>query len=454
MKSPTKERKASYASLTVQVVRESAEPIPVAEIMHRVHRLRPIETRSPEATIRSAIGGCYLIANTGEGKYWWYPRLLAGSRVRVPLVASDLAQKRILFSSDARELLWPSFFSIQTFTDREPIKIELTSGGRAELPLDFFGNGIWGTTGSQEFWNWIQASQASGDDALIIEAIDAEARHYQVNLEFRVTRDDPTLRRRTEEIEQAARERLWQRRAQGMAEWEMVKYLLLAGYYRHPVPPMPITPIWHRVISQLADTEAASVQPLRKKRKARTVYALKIRLAEIDPPVWRRVLVADTTTLGELHWIIQLSMGWTNSHLHQFEIDGTYYSDPDFELSEALEDIRNEHRMTIGKAILGEVDRFIYEYDFGDSWRHEVRVEEEYPLNEGDVYPQCVAGERACPPEDCGGVWGYTNFLKVIFDPSHPEHEETLVWAGGSFEPDRFDLEAVNWKLKKLSEDW
>jgi len=446
-----KEQKTSYAALTERVVRESAEPIPFVEIMRRVHHLRRIETRSPESTIRSAIGQCYLIANTGDGRYWWYPRLLKGSRVRVPLVATDFEQNRIIFNNEVRELLWPSFFAGQRLGDREPVDLKLPDGARTPLPLDFFGNGVWGTTGSRDFWKWLRASRAADGDALIIEAIDAETRHYQVSLDAKAERDAAVLRSRTEEVEQAAREHLWRRRAQGSAVWEMAKYLLVAGYYRHTVPPEPITHIWNRVLSQFGAAEAAAERRRTKRVKARKVYELKITLCETDPPIWRRVLITDNATLGDLHWVIQLSMGWTNSHLNQFIIDGVCYSDPEFELDEGLDEVRDEHRATLGKVITGETARFIYDYDFGDSWRHEIFVERIHPLRQGETYPRCISGERACPPEDCGGVWGYANFLAAINDMSHPDREELLEWAGGSFDPDRCNLNGVNWQLKRLS---
>ncbi len=182
-------------------------------------------------------------------------------------------------------------------------------------------------------------------------------------------------------------------------------------------------------------------------KKANKVYQLKITLLECKPAIWRRVTVTDGSTLYDLHLIIQQSLGWTNSHLHQFIIDGEYYSDPEFELGEYLKAVHDEYVTTLDKVIAGEKARFIYEYDFGDSWEHEIRVEKILPLNEGGTYPQCIAGARACPPEDCGGVWGYAEFLDAIRDPSHPEHKQMLGWIGGSFDPEHFDLEIINRRL-------
>jgi hypothetical protein len=93
--------------------------------------------------------------------------------------------------------------------------------------------------------------------------------------------------------------------------------------------------------------------------------------------------------------------------------------------------------------------QFTYEYDFGDSWRHEILVEKVLAPEAGGRYPQCVAGKRACPPEDCGGVWGYERFLEVIKDEDDPEHEETLEWAGGSFDPEAFSVEEANEALQE-----
>ena len=153
MTNPEKQPTQSYTSLVQQVVREAQEPIPVAEIMRRVHSLRPIESQSPERLIRNAVSQSRLVANTGDGRYWWYPRLLKGSRVRVPLIASDLELGRIVFDHDARDLLWPSFFAGSEQVDRNPIELRLGAGDCVSLPFEHFGEGVWGTTGSTKFWS-------------------------------------------------------------------------------------------------------------------------------------------------------------------------------------------------------------------------------------------------------------------------------------------------------------
>src|SRR5262249_15835266 len=363
----------SYASLVRQILQEAPEPITAAEILRRVGWIRRVETRSPENTIRSALALCRLIANDGEGRYGWFPRMLKGSIVRAPLFASDLLRERIYFDDEVRDLLWPSFFAGQgELLDRNPVAIELPSGSHTSLSLDHFGQGNWGTLGTPDFWNWLQTCRATTGDALIIEAVDAEARRYRVSFDAQAGRDAAAFRKRTEEVEQAAEDYLWRHRAYGVAVWSIARHLLAAGYYRNPVPPEAISVIWNRVVPAQMIGERMIGRRRMTRRKTRKVYQLMVILSESNPPIWRRLLVADSATLYDLHWFIQLSMGWTNSHLHQFIIDEQYYSDPEFELDEDFGTVHDETATILGKVIKEEGSRFVYEYDFGDSWKHEI----------------------------------------------------------------------------------
>jgi len=176
------------------------------------------------------------------------------------------------------------------------------------------------------------------------------------------------------------------------------------------------------------------------------VYQLKVTLKGSKPPIWRRIQVRGNTTLAKLHGIIQTAMGWTDSHLHQFTIDGVSYGtpDPDGEL-----ELKSERRVKLGQLVARGKARFRYEYDFGDSWDHEIEVEQILPPEPGVRYPVCLAGKLACPPEDCGGIWGYVEFLEAIGNPEHEEHEAMLEWVGGAFAPEAFDLVAVNRLLQQ-----
>lgn len=184
-------------------------------------------------------------------------------------------------------------------------------------------------------------------------------------------------------------------------------------------------------------------------KKPASIYQLKVTLDNIRPPVWRRVQVSGNTTLLRLHRVLQAVMGWQDYHLHQFMIEGVTYADPAYD-EWGDWGIEPEEQYRLGQLVPGEGFRFHYEYDFGDSWMHTVLVEKIAPAEEGLHYPICLKGKRSCPPEDVGGVGGYWNFLQAIADPGHPEHGEYLEWVGGAFDPEAFDLEAVNAGLRRI----
>lgn len=177
------------------------------------------------------------------------------------------------------------------------------------------------------------------------------------------------------------------------------------------------------------------------------IYQLKVTLKGTKPPIWRRIQVPADTRLGKLHRILQTVMGWTDSHLHQFIVGETFYGVPDrdFDL-----DVRSERTVRLDQVLPAPKAKIVYEYDFGDSWEHELLLEKIVPPDPATRYPICLAGKRACPPEDVGGVWGYAEFLETITSPDHPEHEEMLDWVGGEFDPEEFDLQAVNSQLARI----
>lgn len=182
------------------------------------------------------------------------------------------------------------------------------------------------------------------------------------------------------------------------------------------------------------------------------VYRLKVTLKGSKPPIWRRLEVPGEITLAKLHRILQVAMGWTDSHLHSFRIGETYYRepDPDFDPGFSLIEVKNEKRFRLQQVAFREKMKFLYEYDFGDGWEHEILVEKILPMTENSRHPVCIKGVRACPPEDIGGIWGYYTFLKIMQDPRHPEHQDLMEWAGGHFDPDRFDLDEINQQLSKI----
>lgn len=205
---------------------------------------------------------------------------------------------------------------------------------------------------------------------------------------------------------------------------------------------------------------------------SKQAYQFKITLNGSKPPIWRRLLVPGHCTLDELHELIQVAMGWTNSHLHQFVfkcekvkpgpkmaeklLRGTLdfaalqglrrLSHPDFELDGA----ENECDVRLDKLHLKEKSKFVYEYDFGDGWDHTILVEKIVKADDPPLeLPRCLAGKLSCPPEDCGGLWGYYEMLDILAHPKHPEYEERKEWAG-DLDPEHFDVDEVNETFKEM----
>ena len=179
-------------------------------------------------------------------------------------------------------------------------------------------------------------------------------------------------------------------------------------------------------------------------KQLRSIYQIKISLIGAKPPIWRTVLVASDLGLGDFHDVIQVAMGWTDSHLHQFMDNKKSYGIPDDDFELEMED---EADYKLSQLLKKEKDTLTYEYDFGDSWEHKILLEKILPYDSSTFLPVCIKGKRACPPEDCGGIWGYEELLEIISDPKHAEHEDMLEWLGGEFDPDEFDLEEINGDL-------
>jgi len=185
------------------------------------------------------------------------------------------------------------------------------------------------------------------------------------------------------------------------------------------------------------------------------LFQFKITLVESKPPIWRRIQVKNCT-LDKFHERIQTAMGWTNSHLHQFEINGDRYGDPEllddgFENFECVDSTVTKISDIVPKN--GKRFQFLYEYDFGDGWEHEVMFEGCLRAESGQRYPLCLEGERVCPPEDVGGVSGYLEYLEALADPSHEQHDEFLEWRG-PFDPEQFDAAKTTKTMRRGLPDW
>ncbi len=173
----------------------------------------------------------------------------------------------------------------------------------------------------------------------------------------------------------------------------------------------------------------------------REVLELRVQLQYCEPPIWRRLRIRSTATLADLHGAIQGAMGWGDSHLHEFFIGGRRYG-PLYE--DAPEELIDEVTVMLQALKLATGARFLYSYDFGDNWEHELRVEKAEAVSAELLHPLCLDGARAGPPEDCGGPPGYQELLEALANPRHPRHRELRRWAGKEWEAERFDVDAAN----------
>jgi len=179
------------------------------------------------------------------------------------------------------------------------------------------------------------------------------------------------------------------------------------------------------------------------------IYQIHILLKNSKPRIWRRVIISSDTLLSDLHKIIQTVMGWDNCHLHQFRKGNQFYQIPyDDDVWFGFSTI-DYTGMQIDQLLLHEGDKIMYDYDFGDGWEHEIRLERILHPDTPLKFPVCIKGKRNCPPEDCGGVWGYDDLLEILANPQHEEYEEIMEWLGGEFDPDYFNLEEINEMLKE-----
>ena len=211
-----------------------------------------------------------------------------------------------------------------------------------------------------------------------------------------------------------------------------------------------------------------------------SIYQIRVTLDGSKPPIWRKLAVPSSIVLGELHEVIQIAMGWTNSHMHQFRLR-------DKSLKPTVDEMRlvdranawdqkfldrigsrrvfvtrvmpwgeptemegeDEDAVTLAEVCPKVKSKLTYEYGFGDGWEHTIEVQKIIDHEPGVEYPVCLGGKKACPPEDCGGIWGYYHLLETIADPDADDHEDMVEWLGGDFDPDAFDLEEVSAVLAK-----
>ena len=298
----------------------------------------------------------------------------------------------------------------------------------------------------------------------MIHVLDAERGETEGRCESRSRRPKEAIAARNRELADAALEVFRQRKDGRLAIWDIAVPLLARGVYQSDIPPDSLRGVLESdprftfskpggLLREL-DLGISTMVELRIDPTRGTpvidpgvVYQLKVTLVGFRPPIWRRLLVPANTPLSTLHGLLQIAMGWTDTHLHQFVLGRRFIGVPD---PDNWTEVEDERKLRLSDLARREKDRFRYEYDFGDSWEHDIVLEKVLPSGANVAVASCVAGRGACPPEDVGGVWGYERFLEALQDPTHKEHAWLSEWFGGEFDANAFDLEGVNAELRRV----
>ena len=178
------------------------------------------------------------------------------------------------------------------------------------------------------------------------------------------------------------------------------------------------------------------------------IYRVHVSLRETDPPIWRLLELPSRTTLKQLHRMLQIAMGWEDSHLHEYIVNGQRYGTPDT-LYDEPGDVVAETGVRLERLLPEPGTTMLYLYDSGDYWEHAIRLEAAFMADSSATYPRLVGGARSCPPEDCGGVRGYAGLLEILVDPEHEDFEQMRTWVGPRFNAEVFSLAAINQRLQK-----
>jgi hypothetical protein len=191
--------------------------------------------------------------------------------------------------------------------------------------------------------------------------------------------------------------------------------------------------------------------PSKKIATPQEIYQLKVTLLGTRPPIWRRLLVPADSTLEDLHHVLQAAMGWLDCHMHDFQIGQKMFGKPDPDESFMGQPTTASESTARLFRVLGKAGaKAVYSYDFGDGWEHRITVEKVLAPEPGRAYPACIDGKRRCPPEDCGGVYGFYSLLESIGDPEHEQYAEMIDWLGENFDPEAFSIDEVNGRLGYL----
>lgn len=425
----------SYAELTHRVMRDAPEPLTVDQIIARVHAIRPITTKNPKQTIRSAISTSALIVSTGDGRYGWKMHVIDGALLRHTLQEAEFVERMLFWDQDLRDALWPTFLAIRKYNDRSPTLVSLPNGEVIQCALEHIAYDTWGSRADEAFWAWFDTLGAQVGDHLLFRVVDSEQRRYAVTFEARSARDEHAVQQRNVALLEIARKQAT--RPYGIMLWELATHLLATGFYHHPVPPDPLSEVWDQGKGEDGSTlseeqserlpvsvllgqpptehedDYSPVLPpeydpdlgrrrVRRSRRARrgSVRSFLLRVNHRSlPEVWRDLELAEDNTLEDLHLLIQNSFQWWDDHLYSFFLSGKAW-DKQSEIGSPWSEARlHTHQVQMGQLELQEGQVFLYLFDYGDQHEFDVTVLQINPVAPKGEYPRVVSYQGVTPPQ-------------------------------------------------------
>ncbi len=425
----SKKKKISFTQLAHDVVQQSPVPISVAEIMEQVQAIHLITTKNPKSTIRNAVSQSYMIVSTGDGRYGWKPRLISGAIVRHTLSETELVEGVLHWDMDVWDALWPTFFAKQKYNDRSPAKVALPNETVAEMPLEHYGHGLWGTHATPTFWFWLKSQNPQPGDHLMFRVIDGEERWFAVTFEARAERNEAEIRKRNQEMIALGQKLM--KRPYGAMDRDITTHALATGFYQHDVPPDPFGELWTAITqldeqkpeyvlpedtpdpllsalfekpAQVYDPQAPpslprEYDPQYGRRHARP--SLKARKGSVKswifrvnhrafPDVWSDIELAEDQTLEDLHLQIQSAFRWMDDHLYSFFIGdetGKKVSEVGCPWADTL---LHTHLVQIGQLGLAPGRKLLYLFDYGDNHEFDVEVIDLNPIAPKGKYPKIL----------------------------------------------------------------
>lgn len=453
----------SIRKMITVILKESNKALGMSELISEIEVRFNLSKNKQQ--IRGALNAydCRNIVRVGKETYDLLSRVINGIYFRVTLTDTDI-ERGSLNCDDELQFIFNSVYRydnqlVTLKSEADSISLGITFCGADARPR----RTIEGLNPWFKQWNL-----CSGDD-IIIKVIDYDASIYEIAPQKKEFRDEALISRKNKEVADIL-ENISKRIDIKGGSLDLLTARVVYEYsYKDKCPPDTISNVIKNDVRfeccydsvlvgiYLKDSpiftgqlmRANNVRPV-KHRKIESIFQFKISLEGIRPSIWRTIQVPSYYSFWDLHIAIQDAIGWFDCHLHEFRIKRTASKE------EAFIGIPDEDSdFDLDRETLAGWDEYIkdwfsiknrtakYIYDFGDDWNHTIKLEEIITCEENIPYPRCIAGEYACPPEDVGGIYGYHNFLEIIYNLHHPEHKEMLQWAGGSFDPKRFDFQKI-----------